>query len=207
MKKFLVLLLISLGAIGQELKIDPQTNGISYVEVVTADSVGAVELLKLSRKWAVTVFGAGKDMIEYYDENDSTLILKPAISFTTKLSMPVGYAIKEVINQYSFRYKLEIETKKGRYRVTANDFKGESKGPNGEPFPVESIFFDEEKVTASMEIMKEKLPKNVLKHLPKIRIEDMKQERLDLQSQLDAHVRSTYESLKRYINTRPKRDW
>jgi hypothetical protein len=207
MKKFLVLLLISLGAIGQELKIDPHTNAISYVEIVQADSMGAVQLLKLSRKWAVTVFGAGKEMIEYYDENDSTLILKPAISITTKLSMPVGYAIKEIINNYSFRYKLEIETKKGRYRVIADDFKGETKGPNGEMYPVESIFFDEEKVTASMEAMREKLPKSALKYMPKIRIEDMKQERLDLQSQLDAHVRSTYESLKRYINTRPKRDW
>lgn len=191
----------------QELRIDPVANTISYEEVVSADSLSAVTILKLTKKWAVTVFGAGKDMIDYYDESDSTMIIKPVINITTKLSMPVGYAVKEVVNEYTFRYKLEIETKKGRYRIYANDFKGEIRTPNNGKIPVESIFYDEGKAIAGLAKQKEMVPKNAQKYLPNLRLEDIKQEKLDLQNELDRNVRDSFESLKKYIRSRPKKDW
>ncbi|WP_428663568.1 DUF4468 domain-containing protein [Runella sp.] len=210
MKRLLFMLLgmlaITVGY-SQELRVDPVANTISYEEIVPADSLSAITILKLTKKWAVTVFGAGKDMIDYYDEADSTMIIKPVIKITTKLSMPVGYAVKEVVNQYNFHYKLEIETKKGRYRIYANDFNGESKGPNGEKFTVESIFYDEGKAIAGQAKLKEMVPKNAQKYLPNLRLEDMKQEKLDLQNELDRNVRDSFESLKKYIRSRPKKDW
>lgn len=195
----------------QELKIDSVTNNIYYEEIVTVDSLSAIDILKTAKKWAISVFGAGKEMIDYYDEGDLLMIIKPVNNVHTSASYYFGPVKINAFFDYVFYHKLEIETKNNKYKIRADQFLvtfrtttgSIADQPRTDKMPAQSLlFFDQNRV--------EEIAVAMYKNNPKRReeyIEVMRKEKSDLQESFDRQIKIEFDGLKSYIKKRPRKDW
>lgn len=202
------LFFVPIGAFSQTLSIDPQTKAISYEEIVRADSINALEILKLAKRWAIDTYGAGKEMIEYYDENDRMMVIKPVFKATTPFAF--NFFLTKVItyNTYIFYCQLEVETKDNRYRITAKNFLGTLKQENSSaivPTKMEAdklLFYNEEVMRAGAKVAFPGRERKQEEYLQAV-----KKEKEDVQLQFDQQVKETFRSLKDYIAKPKKKDW
>lgn len=206
------LFFVPIGTFAQTLSIDPQTKAISYEEIVPADSISALEILKLAKRWAIDTYGAGKEMIEYYDENDRMMVIKPIITANTSSSFNLGLTKLITFNTYTFYYKLEVETKDNRYRISAKNFFGTLKQENNAGASAQTrtdkieadklLFYNEDAMRSGAKLA---FPGRERKQEEYLQM--TKKEKEDLRVQFEQQIHGTFRSLKDYIAKPKKKDW
>lgn len=117
---FLILIVIICKS--QDLPIDPETNKISYSEVIEIEGVTKDELYKRAKSWFVTGTGASKLSLELEDEETGKLSGKVNASVSSK-NPPAGMFEVGVITN-----TVTLLVKDGRYKYIFTDFIHESGG-------------------------------------------------------------------------------
>lgn len=101
----------------QAMPIDKETGLITYTEVVKSDGATAKALYKAAKLWDINVYCRDKTFMQVSDDEDMTLVLKPAV--------PIYSDADGISVQGYVRYTLKIECRDGRYKYTFTDFRHE----------------------------------------------------------------------------------
>lgn len=111
---FLVLLLSVLGASAQEKPLE-------FSEVIQAEGKSAQELYVIVKSWVATNFRSANAVIQMDDKESGVLIGKGNFDYRA----PGGMSYRFIDGPVWFT--LNIQTRDGRYKVTLNDFRHESR--------------------------------------------------------------------------------
>lgn len=107
---FLLVLLCSISAFGQQLEMDSTTGKWMYRQVVRLDSVKAGDLYERARQWLVLAYKSADDVIQYENKEEGKLmgrgVWKPPISLNNEKNWHV----------------IILECRDGRVRYTFTDF-------------------------------------------------------------------------------------
>lgn len=119
MQKIIILLYFLVPSLGFSqntiLPIDSATGLVTYSEVISVDSVSAVELYRRAKIWFVESYGSGKDVIQNDDQLTNTLQGKGI--FTT-----VYWVGNSEYQWGNISYVLSIVSKNGRYKYSFSNF-------------------------------------------------------------------------------------
>lgn len=112
--------LLWIGASAQGWTMDNERS--VYKDVINVDSANAIQLIKIARRWAISRYGAGKDMIELYDDVNHELLIKPmtSIYFTKRIYRRSTFFDEDV--NFNIAFVMFIEAKENRVRITTNRF-------------------------------------------------------------------------------------
>lgn len=99
------------------LPIDPETNKITYSEVVLVDSVTTKQELYLKAKeWFAHAFNSAQNVIQFDDKESGKIIGKGLISVGSTLG-----PVKSSDNLGVVNFVVEIQLKNGKYKYTFTD--------------------------------------------------------------------------------------
>jgi len=100
-----------------KLPIDPETNKITYSEVVLVDSITTKQELYLNAKeWFVHAFNSAQNVIQFDDKESGKIIGKGLISVGSTLG-----PVKSSDNLGVVSFVVEIQLKNGKYRYNFTD--------------------------------------------------------------------------------------
>lgn len=99
------------------LPIDPETNKITYSEVVSVDSITTKQELYLKAKeWFLHAFNSAQNVIQFDDKESGKIIGKGLISVGSTLG-----PVKSSDNLGVVDFVIEIQLKNGKYRYIFTD--------------------------------------------------------------------------------------
>lgn len=88
---------------------------ITYTEVIQVEGVSQGDLYLKANDWIVKTFNSPKDVIQFNDKEAGKIICK------TITGVDIGKGLNRIqINP--IYYLISIETREGRYKITASDF-------------------------------------------------------------------------------------